>query len=205
MSTIAQNEANQANSQLSTGPRTPEGKATSAQNSTKHGLTAAYPVIRSEEERTQFEALTAKFEYEIRPAGMCEMVIFKQLILAAWNIDRCHRLESDLSAGSEIDPLLDDSLSKTLARIETYRMRAERNFYKALKELKANRPNNKFQERVPATFEQNEPKYVYVQRSNAPFVRSTPKVGRNEPCPCASGKKYKQCCMENEPNMAQAA
>jgi preprotein translocase subunit SecA len=27
----------------------------------------------------------------------------------------------------------------------------------------------------------------------APFVRSEPKVGRNEPCPCGSGKKYKQC------------
>lgn len=26
-----------------------------------------------------------------------------------------------------------------------------------------------------------------------PFVRKTPKVGRNEPCPCGSGKKYKQC------------
>jgi preprotein translocase subunit SecA len=27
----------------------------------------------------------------------------------------------------------------------------------------------------------------------APFVREVPKVGRNEPCPCGSGKKYKQC------------
>ncbi|MBL09364.1 MAG: preprotein translocase subunit SecA [Acidiferrobacteraceae bacterium] len=26
-----------------------------------------------------------------------------------------------------------------------------------------------------------------------PFVRVSPKVGRNEPCPCGSGKKYKQC------------
>lgn len=25
-------------------------------------------------------------------------------------------------------------------------------------------------------------------------VRSTPKVGRNDPCPCGSGKKYKKCC-----------
>jgi uncharacterized protein len=24
--------------------------------------------------------------------------------------------------------------------------------------------------------------------------RSTPKVGRNDPCPCGSGKKYKRCC-----------
>jgi SEC-C motif domain protein len=26
-----------------------------------------------------------------------------------------------------------------------------------------------------------------------PYVRETPKVGRNEPCPCGSGKKYKKC------------
>ena len=26
------------------------------------------------------------------------------------------------------------------------------------------------------------------------FTREQPKVGRNEPCPCGSGKKYKQCC-----------
>ena len=27
-----------------------------------------------------------------------------------------------------------------------------------------------------------------------PVKRSLPKVGRNEPCPCGSGKKYKNCC-----------
>ena len=27
-----------------------------------------------------------------------------------------------------------------------------------------------------------------------PVVRETRKVGRNEPCPCGSGKKYKKCC-----------
>ena len=27
----------------------------------------------------------------------------------------------------------------------------------------------------------------------APFMRNHAKVGRNEPCPCDSGKKYKQC------------
>lgn len=27
------------------------------------------------------------------------------------------------------------------------------------------------------------------------FKRNTPKVGRNEPCPCGSGKKYKKCCL----------
>jgi hypothetical protein len=27
------------------------------------------------------------------------------------------------------------------------------------------------------------------------YVRATPKVGRNDPCPCGSGKKYKKCCL----------
>ncbi|HVY23678.1 MAG TPA: SEC-C metal-binding domain-containing protein [Steroidobacteraceae bacterium] len=30
-----------------------------------------------------------------------------------------------------------------------------------------------------------------------PYVREAPKIGRNEPCPCGSGKKYKKCCMLN--------
>ena len=30
--------------------------------------------------------------------------------------------------------------------------------------------------------------------TSQPVVRSAPKVGRNSPCPCGSGKKYKQCC-----------
>ncbi|PCC69059.1 SEC-C motif-containing protein [Nannocystis exedens] len=28
----------------------------------------------------------------------------------------------------------------------------------------------------------------------APYVRTAPKIGRNDPCPCGSGKKYKKCC-----------
>ena len=29
-----------------------------------------------------------------------------------------------------------------------------------------------------------------------PYVRSRPKISRNAPCPCGSGLKYKQCCLE---------
>ncbi|MBQ4439522.1 MAG: YchJ family protein [Kiritimatiellae bacterium] len=31
-----------------------------------------------------------------------------------------------------------------------------------------------------------------------PMVRETPRIGRNDPCPCGSGKKYKKCCGKNE-------
>ena len=26
------------------------------------------------------------------------------------------------------------------------------------------------------------------------YRREEPKIGRNDPCPCGSGKKYKNCC-----------
>ncbi len=31
-----------------------------------------------------------------------------------------------------------------------------------------------------------------------PFKREEPKIGRNEPCPCNSGKKYKKCCLRKK-------
>ena len=33
---------------------------------------------------------------------------------------------------------------------------------------------------------------------NKPVVNEGPKVGRNDPCPCGSGKKYKNCCGKNK-------
>lgn len=35
-----------------------------------------------------------------------------------------------------------------------------------------------------------------IYSSSTPFKHETPKVGRNEPCPCGSGKKYKKCCLK---------
>lgn len=41
-----------------------------------------------------------------------------------------------------------------------------------------------------------------VERVNnkAKPVKSAGKVGRNDPCPCGSGKKYKNCCGRNQDN-----
>lgn len=33
-----------------------------------------------------------------------------------------------------------------------------------------------------------------------PIVNFDPKVGRNDPCPCGSGKKFKKCCMNRQKN-----
>ena len=199
MSTPAQISANQLNAQLSTGPRTSEGKAASSHNATRHGLTATYPVIRSADEQTQFDDLTAAYLHELQPDTPTEKTIFNNLLLAAWNIDRCHRLEAELSANSAVDPLLDEALAKSLARIETYRQRAERLFHKSLQLLTAT-PKPKRKPVYSSSGEQNEPKRYTFTPQGSPYIRHNPKVGRNEPCPCGSTRKYKQCCLPNKPN-----
>ncbi len=32
---------------------------------------------------------------------------------------------------------------------------------------------------------------------DTPYVKESPDIGRNDPCPCGSGKKYKKCCLNN--------
>ena len=124
--------------------------------------------------------------------------------LAAWNIERANRLEAGLAADG-IDPLLSDANEKTLNRIATYRMRAERTFHKCLKELQSyqaahplDEPMLKNEAKVET---KNEPKLLEFAFKREP-VRPEPKIGRNELCPCHSGRKYKNCCLRNEPKSA---
>ena len=36
-------------------------------------------------------------------------------------------------------------------------------------------------------------RYPVIHEAGPTMVRTHPKVGRNEPCPCGSGKKFKKC------------
>ena len=47
-----------------------------------------------------------------------------------------------------------------------------------------------------ALFKKKDGHWLYDEGNVVPktVVRTGPKVGRNEPCPCSSGKKYKHCC-----------
>ncbi len=50
--------------------------------------------------------------------------------------------------------------------------------------------------REHSTFRKQDGKWYYVEGYMLPpvTVRNETKIGRNEPCPCGSGKKYKKCC-----------
>ena len=127
-------EANAANAQLSTGPRTEEGKARSSQNALKHGLTAKELVVR-EDEREEFEEFRIDFINQIEPEDPLEVVAVNHALHAAWNLRRFRRLEADLMANG-LDPILDETAVKTLDRLQRYAARAERSYYKAMDELR---------------------------------------------------------------------
>jgi hypothetical protein len=50
------------------------------------------------------------------------------------------------------------------------------------------------QARAKSTSQSSAKASLNPSASASPIKRATPKTGRNEPCPCGSGKKYKKCC-----------
>ncbi|MCP1101210.1 uncharacterized protein M2454_000399 [Aequitasia blattaphilus] len=43
-------------------------------------------------------------------------------------------------------------------------------------------------------FTEEEQKALYKEQKESGTIRKDKKIGRNDPCPCGSGKKYKKCC-----------
>ncbi len=43
-------------------------------------------------------------------------------------------------------------------------------------------------------YSEEELKKMYKEQKESGTIRKEKKIGRNDPCPCGSGKKYKKCC-----------
>jgi hypothetical protein len=150
MATPAQIHANQQNAQKSTGPRSPEGKAASAQNAAKHGLASAFRVLQHEDQ-DEFGELLTSLRDEHQPATEHQAFLVEQLAKTHWILARAQRLETlafDQLAGAELDPSDPDSaiiakISETnpnvLSTLQRYAQNAERSYYKAFRELAASK------------------------------------------------------------------
>ncbi len=46
-------------------------------------------------------------------------------------------------------------------------------------------------------FDEATKKKLYLEQKKSGTIVKGPKIGRNDPCPCGSGKKYKRCCGRN--------
>ncbi len=51
---------------------------------------------------------------------------------------------------------------------------------------------------TPPALSGRSPQEAQIQEKALPFVRNDHKVGRNDPCPCGSGKKFKKCCGKSQ-------
>jgi hypothetical protein len=95
MATKKQIEANRRNAKKSTGPKTPEGKAKSAQNALKHGLLASSPVL-PEEDPMAYELLRANLHKELCPEGQLETLLVNRIAAAQCRLARVPGLEAAL-------------------------------------------------------------------------------------------------------------
>jgi hypothetical protein len=95
MATESQINANRQNAQLSTGPRTPEGKAASSANATKHGLSAGFRVLDNENQE-EFDELIAEYHRTFKPANTHEQFLIEEMVQSRWRLARVRRLEAEL-------------------------------------------------------------------------------------------------------------
>ena len=134
MASPAQILANQANAELSTGPKTAEGKARSAKNALKNGFHAV-PALKPEDE-DRFLQFEADLRESVYPTGALEEGAFLQLRDAAWRLEDLRRQVNALFAEqSQSDPLESDDFEKLQNQANRARAAAEMSFYRALRTL----------------------------------------------------------------------
>jgi hypothetical protein len=169
MSSPKQRDANRRNAQLSTGPRSAEGKAKSSRNALKTGLYARGNII-GHEAPWLLEELIVQFTAEHQPASPTERSLVDQLIHTEWMLRRYCWLETEVwrAAGSRLSP---EKLNHTreghsfieepsIARLQRQRRAMQRAFAEILAELRRVKSENQAKPPVdypPEAYEQPDP------------------------------------------------
>jgi hypothetical protein len=144
MATQHQIAANRRNAQLSTGPRSAEGKSAAGRNALKSGLYAKGNIVGSES-AADLQLLEAQFTAEYLPATPTERALVDALIHNEWLLRRYRWLEADLwkNALQEIpDKMFSHAWPGTafvdqpaIARIHRMRNATQRHFRETLHDL----------------------------------------------------------------------
>ncbi len=133
----AAHAANRANAQKSTGPRTPQGRAKSAANSTSHGLQANPTAIfeNHPRERIRYEELKAELFAQCLPEGRLELEAFDRYTFATFQANRARKMEVDTQDRWLDDPANPNSFHQ-MDRFTRLANLQERRADKALTELR---------------------------------------------------------------------
>ena len=152
-------ETARANGAKSHGPKTAEGKATSSQNSIKHGLTSRSTIVLQCESADEFQAFLAEHIAIHQPVTPPELELVDQMAVARWRIRRfvcaetvlidCEMIrnaaavqkeftttDADVHIAMAIRSLIDQSRTLSLmSRYESRHQRVHDKAYAALREL----------------------------------------------------------------------
>src|SRR5437764_14766342 len=95
MATPAQINANRANAQKSTGPRSAEGKSVSRFNALKHGVDAASIALPTED-ADHYQSLADNYNETYHPKNVADRFLLDTMLRADWQKQRLQRLEYEL-------------------------------------------------------------------------------------------------------------
>jgi hypothetical protein len=90
---MTRTEAAHTNGALSNGPVTPEGKARSSRNATKHGMNSKDVVLPGESQE-EFDALLGSYVQHHLPAGDIERSLVFEMAAARWRLRRLFSMET---------------------------------------------------------------------------------------------------------------
>jgi hypothetical protein len=136
--------ASRRNGAKSRGPKTPEGKARSAQNALKHGMRAQQCIVLPGERAAAFEAFEAALLAELAPEGALQAVLAQRVVAASWRLARAERLEAELFAqnmlaghGLGLALIRDCNNARAFDTLLRYRGGTLAELWRALRTLKA--------------------------------------------------------------------
>jgi hypothetical protein len=189
----ARAEASRRNGAKSRGPKTPEGKARSAQNALRHRFRAQKFLLLADEDGVAFAAFEAALLEELAPAGTLQSVLAQRLVVAAWRLNRADRMERDLldeESGPDGDLGLaltrDGHGARVVPTLLRYRGAAMAEFLRLLRTLEA------LQARAPAR--------AVLDEATEP---TPPMPNPDEPelrgNPCDSGRPHGQVTSRDDP------
>jgi len=124
-------EANRRNAQHSTGPKTPEGKAKSSQNSITHGIfVTKFLNGAAPETVAELETLAAGIREHYQPLGMLEEILVRKIVVEAARYDRVLAFEHQQLTRDHAF-----HISRAVDCISRYTTSTSRALYRAIQEL----------------------------------------------------------------------
>jgi hypothetical protein len=201
--------ANRANGALSRGPKTPEGKARSAQNACKHGLLSSIAAIRAEKKEA-FDDCLNSYCARFQPADDVELGLVEEMVAASWHLRRSlaietSMLDTEMAHCPGTDPL--ENLARAFGdlactpklhllyryqtRLHNMHSRALREFLllrKSLPPAESSVPETAPEPNDPGPSDSLSPNSPVPNEPKTPFVcnKSNPTVPSSEPAPSVS-------------------